>query len=110
MADEIKDLTGFYKWLENWKVELRQKGESFTTSKFKFAKDWWLNAHERRREDVPLPPEVEEDRRRAKEIRDSLDNVHKKLDGLAAQKKIDGWKFLRSIASQVIGDIDKLSK
>jgi hypothetical protein len=35
---------------------------------------------------------------------------HRELQAMHGKPKIDGWKFLRSVAAKIVGDIDLLSK
>lgn len=39
-----------------------------------------------------------------------LKRLSDKIDESTQKPKIDGWKFLRSVAAKIVGDIDNLNK
>ena len=87
-----------------WLMKAKERGEVFTTRTKAVMKDMFL-VNRRENDGLVLPPDIEERRK----TQDSLHNIEAKLDKLAAQKKIDGWKFLQSLAVDVAKKIEKLN-
>lgn len=101
--DEIKDVAGFYKWLERCKAEFAALGEKWTTGKHEFAESWW-NIHERREnKDASIPPDVDERRK----TNDSLHRIEEDLKQIKKDTKgIRGFfkKWLSYGASKAMDD------
>lgn len=102
--NEIKDLTGFYKWVERCKKEFKEIGEAWTTSKIEFAEKWW-DIHERR-ENKRLEPtttvnhlrEWADMLRMAKEQGKTLQEVHDEIKEVGKDTKKAGG-VLQSLAN-----------
>lgn len=101
--DNIRDLAGYYKWVQRCKREFEELGEKFTTTKQRFADDWW-HVHERtENRDVEPPPDIVERR----QINDSLHKIDKKLDEIHKDTSRTGniFKSFASAAKQFVKDL-----